>query len=64
MPAPSEAEGPGHPGRFAQQLHQLLTSRGIPNDSHVYPGRHDGPFVIRHFGEVIQFQWNAIGAQK
>jgi S-formylglutathione hydrolase FrmB len=48
----------------AQQLHQLLTSRGIPNEFHIYPGRHDGQFVIRHFGEVMQFQWKAIGAGK
>jgi S-formylglutathione hydrolase FrmB len=48
----------------AQQLHQLLTSRGIPNEFHIYPGGHDPQFVIRHFGEVIQFQWSAIGAGK
>jgi len=48
----------------AQQLHQLLTSRGIPNEFHIYPGRHDAQFVIRHFGEVMQFQWKAIGAEK
>jgi len=48
----------------AQQLHQLLTSRGIPNEFHIYPGRHDPQFVIRHFGEVIQFQWKAIGVGK
>jgi len=48
----------------AQQLHQLLDSRGIPNEFHIYPGRHDAQFVIRHFGEVMQFQWKAIGAGK
>ncbi len=46
----------------AQQLHQLLNSRGIPNEFHIYPGRHDPQFVIRRFGEVMQFQWKAIGA--
>ena len=46
----------------AQQLHQLLDSRGIPNEFHVYSGRHDPQFVIRRFGEVMQFQWKAIGA--
>jgi len=45
----------------AQQLHQLLTSRGIPSEFHIYPGRHDPQFVIRHFGEVMQFQWKVIG---
>lgn len=44
-----------------QKLHQLLDSRGIPNEFHVYPGRHDPEFVMRHFGEVMQFQWKAIG---
>ena len=48
----------------AQQLHQLLTSRGIPNEFHIYPGRHDGQFAIRHFGDVMEFQWKAIGAGK
>jgi len=48
----------------AQRLNQLLTSRGIPNEFHIYPGRHDGQFAIRHFGEVMQFQWKAIGAGK
>ncbi|HUI84513.1 MAG TPA: alpha/beta hydrolase-fold protein [Candidatus Binatia bacterium] len=46
----------------AEELDRLLTSRGIPHQFHVYPGRHDVQFVIRHFGDVIQFQWNAIGA--
>ena len=45
----------------AQKLHQLLDSRGIPNEFHIYAGRHDPQFAVRHFGEVVQFQWNAIG---
>jgi len=45
----------------AQKLHQLLDSRGVPNQFHIYPGRHDPQFAIRHFAEVVQFQWNAIG---
>ena len=44
-----------------EKLHQLLDSRGIPNEFHVYRGRHDPQFVMRHFGEVMQFQWKAIG---
>jgi S-formylglutathione hydrolase FrmB len=44
----------------AQKLHQLLDSRGIPNEFHIYPGRHDPQFVMQHFGEVMQFQWKAI----
>ena len=34
-----------------EKLHQLLDSRGIPNEFHVYPGRHDPQFVMRHFGD-------------
>lgn len=48
----------------AQQLHKLLDKRGIPHEFHIYPGRHDGQFIIRHFGNVMQFQWKAIGAGK
>jgi S-formylglutathione hydrolase FrmB len=44
-----------------QKLHQLLDSRGVPNEFHIYSGRHDPRFVMRHFGEVVQFQWKAIG---
>jgi S-formylglutathione hydrolase FrmB len=44
----------------AQKLHQLLDSRGVANEFQVYPGRHDPQFAVRHFGEVVQFQWNAI----
>jgi S-formylglutathione hydrolase FrmB len=45
----------------AQKLHQLLDSRGIASEFHIYPGRHDPQFAVRHFGEVLQFQWKAIG---
>jgi S-formylglutathione hydrolase FrmB len=45
----------------AQKLHQLLDSRGIANEFHIYPGRHDPQFAVRHFGEVLEFQWKAIG---
>lgn len=48
----------------AQQLNELLKSRGIPHEFHVYQGRHDAQFVMRHFGEVMEFQWKAIGAGK
>jgi enterochelin esterase family protein len=45
----------------AQKLHQLLDSRGVANEFHIYPGRHDPQFAIRHFGEVVEFQSNAMG---
>jgi len=48
----------------AQELDRLLKSRGIPHEFHIYPGRHTIEFVVRYFPEVIQFQWNAIGAGK
>ena len=46
----------------AQKLHQLLDSRGVANVFLVYSGGHNPQFVMRHFGDVMQFQWNAIGA--
>ena len=48
----------------AQQLDKLLNSRGIPHEFHIYPGGHDPQFVIRHFGDVIEWQWKTIGAGK
>lgn len=48
----------------AQQLHELLNSRAIPNEFHIYPGHHDGQFVVRHFAEAVQFQWKAIGSAR
>jgi S-formylglutathione hydrolase FrmB len=47
--------------RGAEQLHKLLDSRGVPNEFHIYPGRHDPQFAMRHFGSVVEFQWKAIG---
>ena len=48
----------------ALQLDQLLKSRGTPHEFHIYPGRHDPQFVIRHFGDVIEWQWKTIGTKK
>jgi S-formylglutathione hydrolase FrmB len=48
----------------AEQLDQILKSRGIQHEFHIDPGRHDAQFAIRYFPEVIEFQWNAIGAGK
>jgi len=45
----------------AQELDRLLTSRGIPHEFHIYPGRHSIEFVVQHFPQVIEFQWDAIG---
>ncbi len=48
----------------ADELDRLLNSRDLPHEFHIYPGRHTIEFAVRHFPEVIQFQWNAIGAGK
>jgi S-formylglutathione hydrolase FrmB len=48
----------------AQQLDQLLKSRGVPHEFHIYPGGHDPQFVVRHFGDVIEWQWKTIGLRK
>jgi S-formylglutathione hydrolase FrmB len=48
----------------AQQLDELLKARHVPHEFHIYPGRHDPQFVMRHFGDVMQFQWKVIGAGK
>ncbi|MFI5115809.1 MAG: alpha/beta hydrolase [Terriglobales bacterium] len=48
----------------AQRLDQLLNSRGVPHEFHIYPGGHDPQFVVRHFGDVIEWQWKTIGARK
>jgi len=45
----------------AETLDKLLTSRGVPHEFHVYPGRHDVQYVMRHFGDVVQLQWKVIG---
>ena len=48
----------------AQKLDQLLTSRSIPHQFHIYPGRHDAQFAIRYFPDVVKFQWAAVGETK
>jgi len=48
----------------AEELNKLLKSRGVPHEFHIYSGGHTAEFVMRHFGDVVQFQWNAIGAGK
>lgn len=48
----------------AQRLDQLLNSRGVPHEFHIYSGGHEPQFVVRHFGDVIEWQWKTIGAKK
>ena len=48
----------------AQALDQLLKSRAIPHEFHLYSGRHTVEFAVRYFPDVIQFQWSALGGGK
>ncbi len=36
-------------------LDKLLTKRGIPHESHIYPGRHNASYALAHFGEALEF---------
>jgi S-formylglutathione hydrolase FrmB len=47
----------------AQALDQLLKSRGVPHEFHMYPGGHSIEFAVRYFPDILQFQWNAIGRE-
>jgi S-formylglutathione hydrolase FrmB len=43
------------------ELHKILTSRGIPNDFHIYPGGHNWSYFAEHLTEVLQFHARAFG---
>ena len=45
----------------ARQFHELLVSRGIPNEFHLYPGGHDWSYVAEHFPASLQFHSRAFG---
>ncbi len=47
--------------RGAEQFHQLLDSRGIPNEFHLYPGSHDWAYFARHMPASLEFQSSAFG---
>jgi len=44
----------------ARQLDRLLTSLGVAHEAHIYPGGHDWTYVMEHFGQSLEFQWQAI----
>ncbi|MGA8037556.1 MAG: alpha/beta hydrolase family protein [Candidatus Acidiferrales bacterium] len=43
----------------AQQFHDLLTSRKIPHEFHLYPGGHDWDYFARHFPASLEFHSHA-----
>ena len=45
--------------RGAQAFHDLLVSRGIPHEFHLYPGRHDLSYFAEHLPESLEFQSHA-----
>lgn len=47
--------------RGAEKFHQLLDSRGIPNEFHLYPGGHDWTYFARHLPASLEFQSRAFG---
>lgn len=45
----------------AQAFHDLLVSRGIPHEFHLYPGGHDWQYVAQHLATSLQFHSRAFG---
>lgn len=45
----------------AQQFHDLLDSRGIPNTFHLYRGGHNWMYFAEHFPEGLEFESRAFG---
>jgi S-formylglutathione hydrolase FrmB len=43
----------------AQDFHDLLQSRGIPNEFHLYPGGHTWTYFASHFPDSLEFQAKA-----
>jgi len=39
----------------ATALDRILTSRRIPHEAHIYPGRHDWPYFAEHLPASLQF---------
>jgi S-formylglutathione hydrolase FrmB len=50
----------------AQKFHDLLVSRGIPNEFHLYPGGHDMDYFADHLPASLEFHSRAfaVGAAK
>jgi S-formylglutathione hydrolase FrmB len=45
----------------AQEFHDLLDSKGIPNEFHLYPGGHDWAYFAEHLPASLKFQSHAFG---
>src|SRR3984957_82425 len=45
----------------AQKFHDLLVSRKIPHEFHIYPGGHNAEYVAQHLGALLQFHSRAFG---
>jgi S-formylglutathione hydrolase FrmB len=45
----------------AQAFHELLVSRHIPHEFHLYPGAHDWSYFAQHFPASLEFQSDAFG---
>ncbi len=45
----------------AQAFHDLLVSRGVPHEFHLYPGGHDADYVAEHLPASLQFHARAFG---
>jgi enterochelin esterase-like enzyme len=45
----------------AQAFHELLTSRGIPHEFHLYPGGHNDAYFAQHLSASLEFQSRAFG---
>ncbi len=45
----------------AKAFHDLLNSRHIPNEFHLYPGGHDWSYVAEHFPASLKFHSRAFG---
>jgi S-formylglutathione hydrolase FrmB len=43
-----------------QQLDQVLKSRGVAHESHIYPGGHDMQFVLEHFATSLEWHSKAL----
>ena len=44
-----------------EQFHDLLTSRGIPHEFHLYPGGHDWEYFAEYLPASFEFQSHAFG---
>jgi S-formylglutathione hydrolase FrmB len=47
--------------RGALKFHQLLASRRIPNEFHLYPGSHNWAYFAQHLPASLEFQSRAFG---